>query len=81
MQMRMAYQHRTDDLYSALQHMQENNIHCDVTLMVEGQAYHVHKVILAARSSHFCNLFTNKPNISTFTLDNLRQNQVDVLIR
>lgn len=75
----MAHQH-TEDLVKTLQYMHANVLHCDVTLVVEGQTYHAHKVILAARSTYFSELFITERHKADIHLHSLNKKQVKLLI-
>lgn len=64
-----------------LNYMFENNIACDVTLLVQGQEIPCHKVILAAHSTVFCDLFDNDCQLRLVNIEDISYDVMQTIIR
>jgi len=74
------------NILSAFQNLYETEQLSDVTLFCEGTTFKAHRLVLAACSSHFQNLFSNAPVTATHTqlfviLDGTRADDLQILLQ
>lgn len=74
------------NILTAFQNLYETEQLSDVTLFCEGTTFKAHRLVLAACSSHFQNLFSNAPVTATHTqlfviLDGTRADDLQILLQ
>ncbi|XP_037097161.1 zinc finger and BTB domain-containing protein 24 [Syngnathus acus] len=70
--------HKTSIL-SKLAHLRKRDILCDVTLLAEGERFQAHKVLLAASSDYFLQIFTTN-NVDIYRLDGVTATTCDLVL-